>query len=653
VALFLYWLTIPLAPTQIIRSGEKNTIPPLRRVHEENVQNKPFTFFTSFYPLNFCIFGVLSTLMEPTLFYQERLTKVHEQLKAQKQQLRLLGTLRLTVFLAIGFNIYFFWGDYAIILSTLGVGIALFLFLVSRYTRMKNIFNFTDELRKINELELKRLNGDLTDADTGNQYIFEEHDFNQDIDLFGEGSLFQWLNRTALKQSGQTLADWFNSNDIKDVQEKQKAIQELKDWGEWRQEYTATAALIQSEMQTEDVMNWMRNHEAFVPKIHAWLPIAFSSVSILMIIALSLGLISWVPFVIWMGIGMIITGPYVKRITSVYSITSKIDDLLRQYSRLLGKIEASEFKSARLQGWKNDILTDGQPASVTLKELSGHIDALGNRNIMLFGLLVNVLFLWDLRYTYLIEKWMKGFNGVLEDWFATIEKFDALNSMANYAFNYPNYIYPKITEDRSLQLSATDLGHPLLDPAKMVTNDIKIKHEDFFIITGANMAGKSTFLRTVAMNIVMANCGLPVCAASFEYQPVKLISSMRTSDSLVNDESYFFSELKRLKFIVNRIENDTYFIILDEILKGTNSIDKAEGSKKFVERLVRSKSTGLIATHDLSLCTLADKFNEIRNHYFDAEIVNDELFFDYRFKDGICQNMNASFLLRKMNIVED
>ena len=126
---------------------------------------------------------------------------------------------------------------------------------------------------------------------------------------------------------------------------------------------------------------------------------------------------------------------------------------------------------------------------------------------------------------------------------------------------------------------------------------------------------------------------------------------MRTSDSLVNDESYFFSELKRLKFIVERIQTETYFIILDEILKGTNSVDKAEGSKKFVERLVNSQSTGLIATHDLSLCTLSEKYDSIENHYFDAEIVNDELYFDYRFKNGICQNMNASFLLKKMGIV--
>ncbi|MCR9172446.1 MAG: DNA mismatch repair protein MutS [bacterium] len=590
--------------------------------------------------------------MEPHVYYQQRLDAITLVLKSLKSRLRLLGSLRLLVFLAMGFGVYFFFGQYAYVGATLGVGIVLFLLLVNRYSNTQNAFRFHDELRKINETELKRLQGDLTDAETGNQYIFEEHDFNQDIDLFGHGSLFQWLDRTALTNGQKTLANWFNSNNIDQIEEKQAAVQELKDWTEWRQEYTATAAMIASELQTEDVLHWMQKHKPFVPKIHAWLPIVFSSISGLAIIALSFGIIPWIPIFIWLGLGFAITGPYVKRITDMYNTTSKIDDLLRQYSKLLLQIEEAKFQSVQLQKWQKEILTDGRPASVTLNELSKEIDALGNRNNLLMAFVGNGLLLWDLRYTYRIEKWMKGFNGALEDWFEVIERMDAMNSLANYAFNHPNYIYPKISEDAQLQLAAKSLGHPLLEPKKVVTNDITLRQEDFFIITGANMAGKSTFLRTVAMNIVMANSGLPVCAASFEYRPVKLISSMRTSDSLVNDESYFFSELKRLKYIVNKIETDTYFIILDEILKGTNSVDKAEGSKKFVERLVKSKSTGLIATHDLSLCTLADKYTEIQNHYFDAEIVNDELFFDYRFKDGICQNMNASFLLRKMQIVE-
>ena len=166
------------------------------------------------------------------------------------------------------------------------------------------------------------------------------------------------------------------------------------------------------------------------------------------------------------------------------------------------------------------------------------------------------------------------------------------------------------------------------------------------------MAGKSTFLRTVSLQVVMANIGLPICAKEAAYNPIKLITSMRTTDSLTDDESYFFSELKRLKFIVDQIQTDRYFIVLDEILKGTNSTDKAKGSRKFVEKLVGSKSTGIIATHDLSLCEVAKELPQIENHYFDAEIIDNELHFDYKFKEGICQNMNASFLLKKMEIVD-
>ena len=166
------------------------------------------------------------------------------------------------------------------------------------------------------------------------------------------------------------------------------------------------------------------------------------------------------------------------------------------------------------------------------------------------------------------------------------------------------------------------------------------------------MAGKSTFLRTVGLHIVMANVGLPVCVEKSNYKPIKLVTSMRTTDSLKDDSSYFFSELKRLKFIVDTIENDSdYFVILDEILKGTNSTDKALGSKKFVERLVKLKATGIIATHDLSLTEIETEIEPIKNYFFDAQIIDDELHFDYKLKKGVCQNMNASFLLKKMEIL--
>ena len=584
-------------------------------------------------------------------YYEQQLNTLHQQSAQTKNRLRLLSTLRLIVFLSVSASIYFFFGNYPIIGISVFVGITLFLILVNLYANTKTKLRFLRLLTELNEKELRILNYDLSGCDPGKAYVYEDHDFNQDIDLFGEGSLFQKLNRTALKNGEQHLADMLNSNLINNVGEKQEAIKELASMTDWRQNYTVTAAMIESDISSEIVQKWVKNHKRFTPKIFSWLPIIFSVISIGLVTTYFLEFVNGITVGAWFMIGLGITAKYLKQITEMYNVTSKIDDLLRQYARLLQIIESTEFESTSLRQEQSKIRTGEKPASQVVAELSNEVGNLGNRNNFLFAFFGNSLLLWDLRFTYRIENWIESFDGALETWFKTVEHFDALTSMATFAFNHENYVYPKITENPSLQFHAENLGHPLLHHEKAVKNPIKLDQHDFFIITGANMAGKSTFLRTVAMNLVMANCGLPVCADSFEYKPVKLISSMRTSDSLVNDESYFFSELKRLKFIVERIEKETYFIILDEILKGTNSVDKAQGSQKFVERLVKSGSTGLIATHDLSLCSLADSYKQIENHYFDAEIVNDELYFDYRFKDGICQNMNASFLLKKMNIV--
>lgn len=585
-------------------------------------------------------------------FYDQRVNSLQEQLKTLKKRINLMGTIRLLIFISVGLATYFFWDMKYAVVSTIVIGTLVFFWLIQKHAAAKSVQRYQTALLEINKTELRVLARDLSQQKTGGQYMFEQHDFNQDIDLFGEGSLFQYINRTALPNGEKHLADWLNSNEIDAIEEKQLAIKELAALTDWRQDYSARAALIDSDINSDSVTKWIKSHERFVPKLFAWFPLLFSAISVLAIVAYFTDFISGYWVFAWYLTGIAITGRYLTRITYMYNTTSKINDLLEQYAKLLLKIEQSEFKSARLKEWQQTIVTEGLPASKILAQLSQEVNSLDNRNNMIFAFVANGLLLWDLRFSYRIEKWLASYDGALSEWFKIIETFDAMNSMSNYAFNNETYCYPTITSEPKIQFKAENLGHPLLSSEKMITNSIALNQEDFFIITGANMAGKSTFLRTVAMNLVMANCGLPVRATHFDYRPIKLISSMRTSDSLVNDESYFFSELKRLKFIVDRIETDTYFIILDEILKGTNSVDKAEGSKKFVKRLVNSKSTGLIATHDLSLCTLSEEFDHIENHYFDAEIVDDELYFDYRFKTGICQNMNASFLLKKMKIVE-
>jgi DNA mismatch repair ATPase MutS len=454
-----------------------------------------------------------------------------------------------------------------------------------------------------------------------------------------------------LQQGSEILAALLRENDIENITQKQTAVQELAEMPEWRQDFSAIAALVKTDVSHNVIVRWIKQYSHFVPPPMKYLPWLFTAASVLLFGSYFLDLVSgWIP-VWWFFLGLAITGRFFGKINKLSSDTSKIQSTFQQYQKLLSKLEDTTFQSSFLKDKMAEVISMDQKASVVMKSFARLLNALDQRNNMLIGIPGNAFMLRDLQLSYSIEKWIDKNGSKVKTWFHTIAVIDAYNSLGNFAFNHPSYTYPQIVQGSTV-LKASDIAHPMLAPSKRVANDIEIREQEFFIITGANMAGKSTFLRTVSLQMVMANTGLPVCASRVSYSPIKLITSMRTTDSLTKDESYFFSELKRLKFIVSKIESDSYFIVLDEILKGTNSVDKAEGSRKFVEKLVESRSTGIIATHDLSLCEISEEEATVKNYYFDAEIINDELHFDYQFRKGICQNMNASFLLKKMGIVK-
>lgn len=443
-------------------------------------------------------------------------------------------------------------------------------------------------------------------------------------------------------------------NEVTDIENKQEGIKELSKKPKWRQHFSALASLVKVEHPAKDIINWIHNYKAVFPKFVSFFPNLFSIISLIIVILVSFDLVSGQLLVVWFFIGLGVSSVFLKRVNVLYTDSSKAKDTFKQYHKLLNEIENCNFSSDILIKKQRSIQTESQKASVIFAKFSKMLDALDQRNNLVIAILGNAFFLRDIQHANKIEKWIELYANKVETWFKVISFFDAQNSLANVTFNHPEFSFPKINSDNKI-ITAKNLGHPLLKVSQRIDNNFTIDNQQFFIITGANMAGKSTFLRTVSLSIVMANIGLPVCAKFFEYTPIKLITSMRTSDSLADDESYFFSELKRLKFIVDKINPESseekYFIILDEILKGTNSTDKAIGSKKFVQKLVASKSTGIIATHDLSLCEIKNDLTQIKNYYFDAEIINNELFFDYKLKNGICKNMNASFLLKKMEIV--
>ncbi len=589
-------------------------------------------------------------MLEPLHFYTSEKQFFKKELSLVNRKLLRLSMLRLAVFLSLAFCAWFFFGDIKILVPVMVSGIALFLYLVSIYSDLKLLKKKTQKLIEINQLEINVLEGDLSNLDVGNDFINPSHDFSYDIDLFGEGSFFQYINRTSLATGKEQLASVLTENSIDAIQEKQEAIQELSSKPKWRQNFSAIGSLINVDVSIKTIVKWLHQHQAFVPKIMRVLPNIFALFSIVVFGLYYFDFVSNFGLAIWFFLGLGITGAYVMKINNLYLHANKAKDTFKQYHQLLSLIEKEEFNSELLKQKQQEIKTDIKKASEIFLEFSKILDAFDQRNNMIIGIFANAFALRDLHHCYKIEQWMNTHLKKVESWFEVIAFFDAQNSLANFNFNHPTFSMPIIVGTNS-SIVAENIGHPLLSEKKRVTSSVTIKNEEFFIITGANMAGKSTFLRTVSLSIVMANIGLPVCAKSFSYSPIKLITSMRTSDNLSEDESYFFSELKRLKYIVDAIEKDNYFIILDEILKGTNSTDKAIGSKKFVKKLVGSQSTGIIATHDLSLCEITDELPQVKNYYFDAEIINDELHFDYSLKTGICKNMNASFLLKKMEIV--
>jgi len=589
-------------------------------------------------------------MKNPLEFYVQQKTELEKEAAALKRKSLNLSVLRFIVFLVTCGLVYFTFGSYSEVIIVAFSGFFLFSFLVLKYHNLKRKKEVVEAKIHINKTEIKVLDKDFHYLKSGEEFVNPAHFYSNDIDLFGKGSFFQYLNRTATIDGKTVLANTLTENKITAILEKQNALKELSEKVIWRQHFSALASLVVVKSTSKSIVIWISNYASVLSKYLIKIQIGFSLISLALIGFLTFGFISFSYLIIWFFVGLFITSKFGKKTLQIYTEIDKISDTFRQYHKLLNEIENEEFTSEILKNKKGIIKSEEKKASSIVKEFSKILNTFDQRNNDVIAILGNGLFLFEIYNACTVEKWIFKYQHSVKDWFEVVAFFDAQNSLANFNFNHPKFVFPDISDKKEIIKSAK-LGHPLLKVDKRIDNNFSIDDAQFFIITGANMAGKSTFLRTVSLSIVMANCGLTVCAESFQYSPVKLITSMRTSDSLTDDESYFYSELKRLKFIVDEIKGEKYFIILDEILKGTNSKDKAIGSKKFVEKLTKSKSTGIIATHDVSLCELENEFSGVKNYYFDAEIIKDELHFDYTLKNGVCKNMNASFLLKKMEIV--
>ncbi len=585
--------------------------------------------------------------------YKEREEKFSIQLADLNSRINNISNLRLLSALGSAVAIYFSFSYTVVAIAAIAL-IVVFLYLVKRHAVLFRERVHVENLVRINKNERRSLHGDFTVFAAGNEFIDPHHPYSHDLDIFGEGSLFQYLNRCNTIHGRRKLAFWLEEplSDSETIRQRQESIKDLVPRIDFRQDAAAGSAEMEEQQNDRaQLLQWLE--QPSILRDSASLRLSLWIIPALTIISLAATFFSpfaKIPLALFIVVQWILTGTRLKKINVFHDYIGRKKNILQKHAQFLFYVERESFKSTRLI----EITQRAKDAHQRINEMASLVSALDARTNSMMTLVVNSLLLYDLQCVYRLERWKEKNADLLPVWLDLISEIEALNSLATYAFNNPDAVFASIHEE--LKIDGRDLAHPLISAEERVVNSFQLGADaSIAIITGANMAGKSTFLRTVGVSVVLALSGAPVCASSFSCPVLQLRSGMRTTDSLKDHQSYFYAELNRLRSIMDELRsNKPLLILLDEILKGTNSNDKQAGSIALVKQLLPYPCLALIATHDLALGDLEHEFpGRVRNLSFEANIENDQLSFDYKLKNGMATKMNASFLMRKMGIIPE
>ena len=587
--------------------------------------------------------------------YQNKVEQYNEAFQKINKRYNSISLLRLvSVFVCLFFFFYYIKTSqiYYVVFAFLSfIG---FIFLMRLHTRLALKKQLTSALLKINQNEISFLKRESFPFENGIEFNDFHHPYAYDLDIFGDYSLFQSLNRTATFIGKKTLANQLlilNANET--IIDNQKAIDELKLKLEWRQEFLALATVSHDTKNSyESLMYWNSNKNNSLPKVilalSIILPTLFFGFLTAYFITSKTILLTYLTY-IFIG-NLIVLGRVLKRIQSEIAKADNIDKIINQYSLLVQKIETEVFESKKLKNLQQQLLFKNAQASNHLKQLSELFSRMDTINNLVTAVVFNGTFLFNIHVLKALLKWKKEYSSELEKWVEVIGEFESLNSLANFAYNNPDYVFPKINSE--FKIGFKDLSHPLLNPETRVGNDTHFYPQSFMILTGSNMSGKSTFLRSLGINMVLGGIGSVVCSSEADMHPLPVLVSMRLSDSLADSESYFFAEIKRLKQIMDALEEKPAFVLLDEILRGTNSDDKRNGTIEVVKKIIDKNAIGAIATHDIEVCLTTNEYPEVlTNQCFEVEIKDNDLHFDYKLRKGICKNKSATFLMQKMGVI--
>lgn len=586
--------------------------------------------------------------------YQDRKSQFAATATALEQKYNRFSIIRLLSFI-VGIAVIILAFSYSAlvgcaVLFVLLLAFAKFIFWHQQILKEKQHY---EALTAINQAEIDIANGEYSTFPNGKQYLDLSHPYAIDLDIFGDYSIFQYFNRTATNIGQKTFANYLLAPAEKsEILARQEAGKDLKNRLEWRQNFQAIGH--NSEENEDDIrrlLNWLNEPTIILEnKVLRAVKIILPIVFVASIITIFFGFPYQIAVAVFI-LNLFVQSRKLKQINDTHEKTSKAGDILNNYARLIEHIENEGFNSKKLKDLKQRLFISDRSASKSLKRLAFIIHQL-NARFNIFAILLNGAVFWDWHWIIQLEKWKAEMQTKLPEWFDILQEFDAMITLGTWQYNHDNWTMPTIDEAFT-GLEGIELGHPLIHKDKRVPNDLIVPNSGHIkLITGSNMAGKSTYLRTVGLNVVFAMMGSPVCAKSLRLPILTVNTSMRTQDVLHESTSSFYAELKRLKTIIDSVENgEKVFFLLDEILKGTNSRDRHTGSRALIEQLIKSKGMGLIATHDLELGVLeAESNGTIENLCIEVEVEKDRLVFDYTIKKGVSKSFNATYLMRNMGI---
>ena len=540
--------------------------------------------------------------------------------------------------------------------------------LIKRYNRVAYLKRHTNFLKEINESEVLKLENQLVGFPAGQAFIRRNHPYVADLDIFGPHSLFQLLNRTTTESGSICLAKWLSEPAATDViLERQQAIPELTPKLEWRQDFQASGTHFKNtKSDYNKLLAWIEKPVELLPHQTKYLiagvllSLLSTSTAIYYVIQVfSSEYITYLfPLLLILFVNILLLRKVAPLAEELIDSTHENVKVLGGYEALIKKIEPEQFDAPILQRLQSTFSQHSYSAASEINKLKKILEVFqlrGTKEAAVesnkFYVVFNVFWLLDIYWIILTERWKRRNTSYIEAWASAVSEFEVLNSLAGFSYANPSFVFPEIRKEPYV-IQFEMLGHPLISEEKRVCNHFNVKSRgEIAMITGSNMAGKSTFLRTVGVNLVLALMGAPCCAASVQVSNMKLFTSMRTQDNLEEGTSSFYAELKRIEQLLSLLESkQTVFFLLDEMFKGTNSQDRYKGGVSLIKQLSELNAFGMISTHDLELAKLAGNHMNVVNYSFNSKIQHGEMTFNYELTPGICRDFNASELMKKSGI---